>query len=219
MILAAGRGERMRPLTERMPKPLLRAGGRSLIEYHLEALSRAGFADIVINHSYLGHMVEAALGDGAKYDVRIRYSPEPEPPLEVGGGIRHALPLLGECFVIVNGDVWTDYPFAHLVPPVGLAHLVLVDNPPHHPGGDFALAGGDVRETGAPHLTYAGIGVYRAALFAPHNPGRFPLLPLLREAISQGKLTGEHYRGRWMDIGTPARLQELDTLLNGAQGN
>jgi MurNAc alpha-1-phosphate uridylyltransferase len=213
MILAAGRGERMRPLTNDVPKPLLKAGGRMLIEYHLEALARAGYSDVVINHSYLGQKVEAALGDGARYGVRIRYSPEPEPPLEVGGGIRHALPLLGDCFLVVNGDVWTDFPFDRLKPPVGFAHIVLVDNPPHHPQGDFALVGREVRATGAPRLTYAGIGVYRAALFAARSLGRFPLLPLLREAIDQANLAGEHYHGRWIDVGTPARLRELDLSL------
>jgi N-acetyl-alpha-D-muramate 1-phosphate uridylyltransferase len=217
MILAAGRGERMRPLTDHLPKPLLDAGGRPLIEYHLAALRQAGFSDIVINHSYLGYKLESALGDGGKYGVRIHYSREPEPPLEVGGGIRQALPLLGDCFVVVNGDVWTDFPFDRLRPPAGLAQLVLVDNPPHHPRGDFVLAGAEVREGDGMRLTFAGIGVYRAALFAASVPGRFPLLPLLRQAIGGRKLTGEHYHGLWRDIGTPERLRELQALLGDSR--
>jgi MurNAc alpha-1-phosphate uridylyltransferase len=213
MILAAGRGERMRPLTDEMPKPLLKAAGRSLIEYQIETLAKAGYTELVINHSYMGDVIEAALGDGSNYGVRIRYSAEAAEPLETGGGIHRALPLLGECFLVVNGDIWTDFPFARLQPPAGLAHIVLIDNPPHHPQGDFGLDGHRVREQGAPRLTFAGIGVYRVALFRGCTPGRFPLVPLLRRAIGEDAVTGEHYQGRWMDVGTPGRLQELDSLL------
>ncbi len=216
MILAAGRGERMRPLTDTLPKPLLRLGDRALIEHLIEALARAGFIDLVINYSHLGHTIEAALGNGTKYGVRIRYSPEPPGALETGGGIRQALPLLGDAFLVVNGDLWTDYPFERLArPPKGLAHLVLVDNPPHHPQGDFALDGERVRDQGEPRLTFAGIGVYRAALFADCSARRFPLAPVLRRAMAMDQVSGEHYRGRWHDIGTPPRLQELQASWAG----
>jgi MurNAc alpha-1-phosphate uridylyltransferase len=214
MILAAGRGERMRPLTDTMPKPLLKAAGRALIEYQIDALAQAGFTELVINHSYMGHVVEAALGDGSNYGLHIRYSAETVEPLETGGGIYRALPLLGQCFVVVNGDVWTDFPFARLRPPTELAHIVLVDNPPHHPQGDFGLDGHRVTEQGEPRLTFAGIGVYRAALFSGCAPGKFPLAPLLRRAIEEDAVSGERYQGRWMDVGTPGRLRELDSLLS-----
>jgi N-acetyl-alpha-D-muramate 1-phosphate uridylyltransferase len=216
MILAAGRGERMRPLTDKVPKPLLTAGGEPLIVHLIKALTRTHFADLVINHSYLGHEIERELGDGAKFGVRICYSAEPEEALETGGGIYRALPLLGEVFLVVNGDVWTDYPFARLrQPPSGLAHVVLVDNPPHHPRGDFAFVDGAISDAqyGEPRLTFAGIGVYRAALFDGCNPGRFSLAPLLRRAIGYHQVSAEHYHGRWMDIGTPERLNALDALL------
>lgn len=214
MILAAGRGERMRPLTDTVPKPLLQVGGRALIEHAVQALARAGFDDLVINRSYLGGAIEAALGHGSQYGVRIRYSDEAEGPLETGGGIHRALPLLGDSFLVVNGDVWTDYPFAQLRrAPAGLAHLVLVDNPPHHPGGDFALEGHDVRAQGVASLTFAGIGIYRAALFDGCVAGRFPLAPLLRQAMARGLVTGERYGGGWVDVGTPERLRDLDRLL------
>lgn len=213
LILAAGRGERMRPLTDHTPKPLLRAGGRALIEYHLSALVAAGFTDIVINHAHLGAQIEQALADGRRYGARIRYSAESE-ALETGGGIANALPLLGDApFLVVNGDIWTDYPYAHLSPPAGLAHLVLVDNPSHHPGGDFALDGERVCEQGEPMLTFSGIGIYRPQLFAGCRPGKFPLAPLLRRAMAQGAVSGEYYAGRWFDVGTPQRLQQLDEWL------
>ncbi|MEJ2685669.1 MAG: nucleotidyltransferase family protein [Gammaproteobacteria bacterium] len=215
MILAAGRGERMRPLTDHTPKPLLPAGGHALIEYHIAALVQAGITDLVVNHAHLGKAIEDYLGDGARYGAHIRYSPEPDGALETGGGIRHALSLLGsEPFVVVNGDVWTDYPFARLpVAPEGLAHLVLVDNPDHHRNGDFAFDGHRVRQNGGPRLTFSGIGVYRPALFDDTRPGRFALAPLLRAAMDRGEVTGEHYRGHWIDVGTPERLAELDALL------
>ena len=215
MILAAGRGERMRPLTDTIPKPLLEAGGRKLIEYHLLRLAEAGVADVVINLAHLGDQIRAALGDGGRYGVTIRYVTEPEGALETGGGIAHALPLLGNGpFIVVNGDVWCDYPFGRL-PGItkSLAHLVLVDNPPHHPQGDFALSGGQACADGAARLTYSGIAVLRGALFAGCCPGRFPLAPLLRDAMAKGLVSGEHYRGQWMDVGTPQRLRALDERL------
>lgn len=215
MILAAGRGERMRPLTDHTPKPLLCVGGKPLIEYLILGLRRGGFEDLVINYAHLGPMIENALGDGSRYGVRIRYSPE-SGALETGGGIRQALHLLGDTFLVVNGDVWTDYPFARLLTrPAGAAHLVLVDNPAHHPRGDFVLDGDHVRADGPVRLTFAGIGVYRASLFEASVPGSFPLAPLIRAAIAQGQVTGEHYRGGWFDIGTPERLRYLDALLLG----
>ena len=216
MILAAGRGERMRPLTDTTPKPLLRAGGRMLIEYHLENLVRAGVTEIVINHAHLGAKIEAALGDGGRYGAHIRYSPEPPGALETGGGIQQALPLLGvEPFIVVNGDIWTDMDYRSLPQePDGLAHLVLVDNPEHHPAGDFHLQDGRVDYTGTPRLTFSGVGVYRAALFAGCAPGRFPFAPLLRAAMDAGNVHGQHYCGRWWDIGTPQRLAMLDELLH-----
>lgn len=215
MILAAGLGTRMRPLTDHIPKPLLKAGGHMLIEYHIEALVQAGLREIVINHARLGGSIEQALGDGARYGASIRYSAEGEQPLETGGGIQQALPLLGEGpFVVVNADIWTDYPFARLPDALdGLAHLVLVDNPPQHAAGDFALRDDRVVEQGAARLTYSGIGVYHPRLFAACTPGAFPLAPLLRAAMQAGSVSGEYYPGRWLDIGTPERLQLLDQQL------
>lgn len=218
MILAAGRGERMRPLTDHTPKPLLRVGGRTLIEYHILSLAQAGICDLIINHAHLGDQIEQALGDGSRYGVHIRYSSEGE-ALETGGGIFRALPLLGqEPFVVVNGDVWSDFPFASLpAAPVGLAHLVLVDNPPQHPAGDFVLgADGLVRDVDGARLTFSGIGVYRPELFADCQAGKFPLAPLLRAAMARGQVSGEYYRGSWTDVGTPERLAELDRRLADA---
>ncbi len=215
MILAAGRGERMRPLTDTVPKPLLPVAGRPLIAHHLTALVAAGITEIVINHAHLGDRIEQALGDGRDHGASIRYSAEPEGALETGGGILQALPLLGtEPFVVVNGDVWSDFPYARLPRrPAGLAHLVLVDNPEHRPDGDFALADGRVRERDGAGLTYSGIGVYDPALFADCRPGRFPLAPLLHEAIARDAIGGEHWGGRWVDVGTPERLQALEQVL------
>lgn len=220
MILAAGRGERMRPLTDHTPKPLLRAGAHALIEYHILGLAQAGISQIIINHAHLGDQLEQALGDGRRYGVDIRYSAEGE-ALETGGGIFRALSLLGGGpFVVVNGDVWTDYPFVQLPEPAGLAHLVLVDNPPHHPAGDFVLlSDGRVSDAAGPRLTFSGIGVYRPELFAACRPGRFPLAPLLRAAMAEGRVSGEHYRGGWVDVGTPERLAELDRRLAGGGDN
>ncbi|MBK1716608.1 N-acetylmuramate alpha-1-phosphate uridylyltransferase MurU [Thiocystis violacea] len=215
MILAAGRGERMRPLTDHNPKPLLQAGGKPLIQYHIERLAAAGIRDLVINHAHLGEQIEQALDDGARFGVRIRYSPEAR-ALETGGGIFKALPLLGpEPFLVVNGDVWTDIDLGapHLAEG-DLAHLVLVDNPTHNPKGDFRLTGTRVHPDGSPRLTFSGIGLYRPELFAGCEAGAFPLAPLLRTAMADGRVGGQHHRGRWLDIGTPERLAELDRDLS-----
>ena len=218
MILAAGRGERMRPLTLATPKPLLEAGGAPLIVHHLRSLRDAGFVDVVVNLSWLGGQIEAALGDGSRHGVRLHYSDEGPEPLETGGGIFRALPLLGAGpFLVLNGDVWTDLDLGHLrLADDDLAHLVLVANPSHHPAGDFALVGGRVVPEGPVRLTFSGIGVYRAALFEGCAPGRFPLAPLLRSAIATGRVSGELHSGRWTDVGTPERLAELDRVLRGA---
>jgi MurNAc alpha-1-phosphate uridylyltransferase len=215
MLLAAGRGERMRPLTDEVPKPLLAVGGKALIVHHLEALREAGLRDVVINLGYRGEQLRTVLGNGHRFGVHITYSWEPENALETGGGIFQVLPLLGSApFVVVNSDIWSDYPFACLPhDPAGLAHLVLVDNPSHHPRGDFVLQAGQVLDKGEPQLTFSGISVLRPELFAACKPGRFPLAPLLRRAMAQGQVSGEHYPGAWHDIGTPERLQQLDDEL------
>jgi MurNAc alpha-1-phosphate uridylyltransferase len=216
LIFAAGRGERMRPLSDVTPKPLLIAGGKRLIEWHLEKLAALGVRKVVINTSHLAEQFPATLGDGARWKLEIAYSYEGPEPLETGGGMLRALPLLGtQPFLAVNGDIWTDFDFAQLPPaPDGLAHLVMVDNPPQHPAGDFALHDGllhDPVRQSAPHtLTFAGIGVYRPELIAAHAPGRFSIVPSLREAMRQGLVSGQHHRGRWTDVGTPQRLAELD---------
>ena len=215
MILAAGLGKRMRPLTDHTPKPLLEAGGKPLIVWHLEKLRAAGFTQLVINHAWLGDKLEAQLGDGSDFGVTIQWSREGQ-PLETAGGIRRALSLLGdEPFLVVNGDIWTDMDFEHLRRmPSGSAHLVLVDNPPHHPQGDFHLASdGKVRDNGHPALTFSGIGVYRPELFTSLDDGEARLAPLLRAAMVGGQVTGEHYGGQWWDIGTPDRLEALDAYL------
>jgi MurNAc alpha-1-phosphate uridylyltransferase len=211
MILAAGRGERMRPLTDTIPKPLLSVRGVPLIERLVTQLVAAGFDEIVINVAHLGHKLQSYLGSGHALGARIRYSDEGPTGLETGGGIRRALPLLtSDTFVVVNGDIYTDYPFAQLPnAPPGLAHLVLVDNPEHHDAGDFGLENGQVIDR-APRLTFAGVGVYRATLFRSSSEERFPLAPLLRKAMAQGLVAGEHYRGLWTDVGTPERLRALN---------
>lgn len=223
MILAAGRGERMRPLTDHTPKPLLMAGGKPLIVWHIERLARAGITDLVINHAHLGSQIEAALGDGSQFGVRIRYSPEHPCALETAGGIAHALHLLGEePFAVVNGDIWCDYDFAQLPARVAAltatndaAHLVLINNPTHHPNGDFGLADGRVTDPASSKLTFSGIGIYWPGLFAHIPRGtKAPLAPLLRAQIAQDKVSGEHYTGRWVDVGTPQRLEELDNSLS-----
>jgi MurNAc alpha-1-phosphate uridylyltransferase len=215
MILAAGRGERMRPLTDELPKPMLAAGGKPLVVWLIESLARAQFTDLVMNVSHLGERIEGALGDGRAWGVRIRYSREPE-ALETAGGIAMALPLLGaEPFAVVNGDIYTDFDFASLrAPRDALAHLVLIDNPPHHPGGDFALERGLVASDGPVRYTFSGIGVYHPSLFADIVAGtKRQLAAVLRPEIAAGRVTGEHFRGRWRDIGTPERLAALDRAL------
>jgi MurNAc alpha-1-phosphate uridylyltransferase len=217
MILAAGRGERMRPLTDRLPKSLLEAGGKPLIARHLEKLAAAGFARVVINHAYLGAAIESALGDGRRYGVEIAYSPERE-ALEAAGGIAQALPLLGTApFAVINADVFSDYDYAQLARAVArleqrgpFAHLLLVDNPDHHPHGDFALDAGHVALQGT-RLTFSGIASYRSEMFAGLVRGaKAKLAPLLREHIALHRVSGEHYRGCWRDIGTPERLAQLN---------
>ena len=215
MLLAAGRGERMRPLTDTTPKPLLEVGGRALIIHAIERLRRAGIEKLVINHAWLGEQFENTLGNGHALGVDIIYSPEPEGALETAGGIRNALPLLGEQpFLVCNADVWTDYDFS-LLPndPRGLAHLVLVDNPAHHPRGDFVLDGQQVRDGPGPRLTFSGIGVYRPEFFAAERPRRAALAPLLHEAIRDGRIHGERFTGQWWDVGTIERLRALRKLL------
>ena len=216
MILAAGKGERMRPLTLRTPKPLLPVGGIPLIVHHLNALTAAGFTEVVINHAWLGQQIEDFLGDGRRFGLSIRFSPEGE-PLETGGGIRRALPLLGdEPFLVVNGDIWPDYPFARLPRSlVGLGHLVLVANPPHNPDGDFVLNDGQIEEglASQPRLTYSGIAVLHPQLFTGCPEGAFKLAPLLRTAMQEGLISGEHYTGQWIDVGTRERLAEVERLL------
>ena len=222
MILAAGRGERMRPLTDHTPKPLLSVGGKPLIVWHIERLRASGFRELVINHAHLGHRLEEALGDGTAFGVRIAWSPEAS-ALETAGGIRHALPLLGDApFVVVNGDVFCDADFAALRSAAErlradgpLAHLLLVDNPEHHPEGDFHLdSDGLVHADGQPRLTFSGLGAYHPALFtdlADNTPAK--LAPLLRAAMNAGKVGGRHHAGRWIDVGTPRRLADLDCEL------
>jgi len=214
----------MRPLTDHTPKPLLQAGGKPLIVWHIERLARAGITGIIINHAHLGEQIEAALGDGSRFGAHITYSPEGK-ALETAGGIANALPLLGDApFAVINGDIWCDYDFAQLPACAAamqasgdVAHLVLVDNPPYHPNGDFALNGSRIYPLPASHiplpvlLTFSGIGIYQPALFAGIPRGSVaPLAPLLRAQIALGKVSGEHYRGLWTDVGTPQRLAELD---------
>lgn len=217
MILAAGKGERLRPLTLHTPKPLVPVAGVPLIDYHLRALAAAGVTEVVINHAWLGAQIEAYLGDGARFGLSIAYSPEGE-PLETGGGILRALPLLGDDpFILVNGDIFTDYGFANLCRPLpGLAHLVLLDNPAHHPQGDFTLlADGQLTDAqpGQPSLTYSGIAVLSPALFADCQPGAFKLAPLLRQAMAQGLVSGERYAGSWIDVGSYERLAQAESLV------
>ncbi|WP_300336252.1 N-acetylmuramate alpha-1-phosphate uridylyltransferase MurU [Accumulibacter sp.] len=225
MILAAGRGERLRPLTDTTPKPLLQAGGRPLIVWHLQRLAAAGWYEVVINHAHLGEKIEAALGDGSAFGLRIAYSPEPPGALETAGGIAAALPLLGtQPFLALNGDIWCDWDvlLAHRIGRAldrRRAHLVLVDNPPHHPGGDFCLdgEGEPLRTAGANRggaLTYAGIGVFWPEFFAGVAAGTtMKLRPLLDDGIAHKIVTGERHRGRWVDVGTAERLTELDMEL------
>lgn len=213
MILCAGRGERMRPLTDTIPKPLLAVAGKSLVQYHIEKLAQAGITEIVINHAWLGEQIKQTLGDGGQWGVNIQYSAEAE-ALETAGGIIKALPLLGdEPFIIVNGDVWSDYPFEQLLGiKAKAAHLVLVDNPEQHPQGDFALSDdGRVSTSGDKKSTFSGVSVLNPLLFSEFEIGRMPLAPLLRQAMDAQQVTGELYQGDWVDVGTPERLLELDT--------
>ena len=237
LVLAAGLGERMRPLTDRTPKPLLEVGGKPLIAWHLEKLASRGVREVVINTSWLADQFPQALGDGARWGLRLHFSYEGPSPLETGGGMYHALALLSDeadpdaPFIAVNGDIWTDYDFAALPSePAGDAHLVMVDNPSQHPGGDFALGGdGRLATDGEPRLTFSGIGMYRPSLLddwkrvigaaegIERQPPRFKLAPLLRASMDRGRVTGEHHRGRWTDVGTPQRLAELDERLRAGQ--
>ena len=223
IILAAGRGERMRPLTDSLPKPLLEVGGRALIEWQVERLVAGGFDDIVVNHSHLGSMIEAALGDGSRFGARLRYSHEPR-ALETAGGVTQALALLGaEAFAVVSGDIHTGFAYGSLAPrlqaiardPAGnAAHFVLVDNPPFHPGGDMGLAQGRVTRAG-PRLTYGNIAVYHRSLFAEIVPGTaLKLFPWAYRFVDAGRVTGEHYRGPWDNLGTPEQLAALDRALS-----
>lgn len=215
MILAAGRGERMRPLTDHTPKPLLQVGGKPLIAWHLEALAKAGFKEVVINHAHLGQQIEAVLQDGSQWDLHIQYSPE-KVALETAGGIANALPLLGDApFLVVNGDVFTDIDFAALrLEKPHLAHLVMVANPPQHTAGDFALCDGKLQADGTKKLTFSGVGIYQPALFASVVRGQAAkLAPLLKAAMANGLVSGDLHLGQWHDIGTPERLQALDSQL------
>jgi MurNAc alpha-1-phosphate uridylyltransferase len=223
MILAAGRGERMRPLTDTIPKPLLMVAGKMLIEYHLQNLAGAGVTEVVINHAWLGQQFPEKLGNGDRYNLKINYSDEGGTALETAGGIIKALPLLGgEPFIVVNGDIWTDYDYRQLGKTEKLIHLVLVDNPEHHPDGDFALSDEGIvldqyqaQSNQVPLLTYSGIGVFSPEIFTKLDSGVQPLAPVIRQAITQQQVSGEYYSGSWWDIGTPARLQELDKLIQG----
>ena len=219
MILAAGRGERMRPLTDNTPKPLLEVAGKMLIEYHLEKLKSAQVSDVIINHAWLGEKIEQALGDGSRYGLNIHYSAEPE-ALETAGGILNALPLLGDnAFIVINGDIFCDYDISLLPASLkGLAHLVLVNNPPHNPDGDFVLTpSAAVEHSGENKKTFSGIGVYHPDLFKDYPKGKLALAPVLRKAMEQHKVSGELYQGSWHDIGTPERLTELDLYLKSRQ--
>jgi len=216
MILAAGRGERMRPLTDNTPKPLLKVAGKSLIEHHIDNLKSAGFTELVINTAWLSEKIHQQLGDGSQYGISIEYSDEKE-ALETGGGIKKALPLLGENFLVVNGDVWCNYDYSQL-PTLAedmLAHLVLVNNPEHNPVGDFSITDNLLSNKEQNRLTFSGIGLYRAALFN-HNEQRFPLAPLLRKSADDNKISAEFFPGKWLDIGTPERLEQLNLQLASA---
>ena len=219
MLLAAGRGERMRPITDSTPKPLVPVGGRPLIAWHLAALARAGIREVVINLSWLGAQVRATLGDGRDYGVLITYSDEGPVPLETGGGIFRAVPLLGPGpFLVVNADIWTDIDFAAVALEAHAhARLLLIPNPPHHPRGDFGLEGDLVVTRDTDRYTYSGVGVYRPEFFGGCTPGRFPLLPLLNRAIAAAAVRGQVHRGEWCDVGTVERLASLDARLRALQ--
>jgi MurNAc alpha-1-phosphate uridylyltransferase len=215
MILAAGRGRRMAPLTDGIPKPLVPVAGKPLIEYHIESLAAAGFREIVINQGYLGEKLPEVLGDGSRWGVNIRWSPESPEPLETGGGIFNALPLLGETpFLSVNGDIWTDYPFSRLrAVKCNYAHLVMVPNPAHNPRGDYSLSAGRIREEGLNRLTFSGIAVYHPRLFEGCSAGKFSIVPIHLRTMQERLVTGEAYDGDWSDIGTPERLAAIESRL------
>ena len=216
MILAAGRGERMRPLSDERPKPLLSAGGKPLLQWLIESLSEHGFTELVVNTAWLGDQIESWLGDGHRFGVQVQYSRESQGALGTGGGIHNALPLLGkQAFLVVNGDIWTDYSFARLRKrTVTHAHLVLVDNPPQHPNGDFELTERLIGNGTKHRFTFAGIAVYHPTLFDTCSAGEFPLAPLLRDAADKRNATGEHFDGQWFDVGTPQRLHQLGQHIN-----
>ena len=215
MILAAGRGERMGRLTEYCPKPLLKVAGRPLIEHHILALKKHGFSEFVINIAYLGEQIKAALGCGERWGVRIEYSDEGLQALETGGGIFNALPLLGEQpFLVVNADVWSDFPYASLRTKVDKnIHLVLVNNPSHNLKGDFGLFDGSIELASDKSYTYSGVGVFNPIIFSQQTAGIFPLAPIIRESISCQRVSGELYQGKWVDVGTPERLADLERKL------
>jgi MurNAc alpha-1-phosphate uridylyltransferase len=220
MILAAGRGERMRPLTDSTPKPLLEVAGKPLLEYHLENLAAAGVRQVVVNVSWLGAQIVAALGDGSRWGLKLRISDEGSQPLETGGGIFNALPLLGpDPFVVVSADIWSDYPLSRLLTGIDLrtgairGHLVMVPNPPFHPRGDFGLEGDRLTQSASGRFTFGNIAVYRPDFFAGCEPGKFPLLPLFQRAIRAGTLSGELYTGRWHNLGTTSQLSQLNAEL------
>lgn len=218
MVLAAGRGERMRPLTDKTPKPLLPVGGKPLIVWHLERLAAAGFKEVIINHAHLGQQIEDRLQDGREFGLAITYSPEPPGALETAGGIVKALPLLGDApFLVINGDIFCDWDISRAntaLPETDLAHLVLAPNPGHNEKGDFALLNGRVHSEGSPGYTFAGIGIYRPRLFAGLVSGQpAKLAPLLRTAMARDQVSGELHQQCWVDVGTPQRLAELDQTL------
>lgn len=214
MILAAGRGKRMQPLSDNIPKPLLEVAGKPLLAHHLLALAKMGIREVVINLSHLAQQIQQVIGDGSAYNLQVHYSLEPD-ALETGGGIYQALPLLGaNPFLVVSADIWTDFPFHNLPHELNgnLAHLVLVDNPSYHSNGDFVLQNGKLLNEGMPKFTFANIGIYHPDLFKDCHPGTFPLVNLLRPAITQDKVTGEHYQGEWVNVGTPEEWEKLGSV-------
>lgn len=217
MVLAAGRGERLRPLTDRCPKPLLKIAGKPLLQYHLEALAKVDITQIVVNHAWLGEQIIDTIGSGKQFGVSIQYSKEQE-ALETGGGVFKALPLLGEePFLVINGDIWTNMDLSDLKLPKGkLAHLIMVNNPEQHPEGDFHLSHGEIDQFNLPKLTFSGIGIYHPDLFKDCTGGRFSLADLLRKVMPEHCVSGELFQGHWFDVGTPERLNELEQkMLNG----
>lgn len=221
MILAAGRGQRMRPLTDNQPKPLLSVAGKPLLTYHLEKLASAGVREVVINHAWKGEQIEQFVGDGSEWKLQVSFSPEPEGGLETAGGIIQALPLLGdEPFWVINGDIWTDWDYSELpkgLPDDMLAHLVMVDNPPHNADGDFAVKDGYLTEKTQDSKTFAGIGLYRKTLLEPYPEGKHPLKPFFEKAMAERKVLASVMGGLWTDVGTPERLEQLNQQLGKQQ--